>query len=169
MIAGLLLVTLLAPGQHPPMPPGMTHDEHQAQMKKDAELKKRGDLAMGFDESATTHHFRLTPTGGAIDVSVKDAKDEANRAQIRSHPREIAGEFSVGDFQKPFATHAETPAGVDVMRQLRGDITYAFEESASGGRVRITTVSPVALAAVHDFLRYQIREHATGDALTVQR
>ena len=28
--------------QHPAMPPGMTHEEHLAQMQKDTELKKRG-------------------------------------------------------------------------------------------------------------------------------
>ena len=169
MLTTLLLITLAAAGQHPAMPPGMTHEEHQAQMKKDAELKARGEAAMGFDQDATTHHFRLTAKGGAIDVSVNDAKDEANRTQIRAHLKEIAAQFSAGDFGKPVATHAETPPGADVMRKLHADITYAFEESAAGGRVRISTGNPKALAAVHDFLRYQIREHATGDPLTVQR
>lgn len=160
---------LTAAGQHPAMPAGMTHEEHQAQMKKDAELRARGEAAMGFDQSATTHHFRLTAEGGAIEVSVNDAKDEANRTAIRAHLREIAAQFSSGDFGKPVMTHAETPAGADAMRQLRADITYTFEESAAGGRVRISTRNATALAAVHDFLRYQIREHATGDPLTVQR
>ena len=159
----------LASAQHPAMPAGMTHEQHQAQMKKDAELKARGETAMGFDQNATTHHFRLTANGGAIDVSVNDVKDEANRSQVRVHMKEIAAQFSAGDFGKPVATHAETPPGADVMRQLRADITYTFEESAAGGRVRISTANPNALAAVHDFLRYQIREHATGDPLTVQR
>jgi hypothetical protein len=169
MITTLLLIALAAAGQHPAMPPGMTHEEHQAQMKKDAELKARGETAMGFDQSATTHHFRLTANGGAIDVSVNDAKDEVTRTAIRAHLKEIATQFSAGNFGKPVATHAETPPGVDIMRQLRADITYSFEESATGGRVRISTGNPTALAAVHDFLRYQIGEHATGDPLTVQR
>jgi hypothetical protein len=30
--------------------------------------------------------------------------------------------------------------------------------------VRITTVNPDALAAVHEFLRFQISDHATGDS-----
>lgn len=29
--------------------------------------------------------------------------------------------------------------------------------------VRITSSGPAAVKAVHDFLRYQIKEHATGD------
>src|SRR5262249_49884170 len=31
--------------------------------------------AMGFDQNRTTHHFRLTPKGGRIEVHVKRASD----------------------------------------------------------------------------------------------
>src|SRR5690349_13469364 len=58
--------------QDPPhaMPPGMTHEEHLKQLQKDADLKKRGAAAMGFDQETTAHHFLLLPDGGAIEVSV---------------------------------------------------------------------------------------------------
>jgi hypothetical protein len=41
----------------------------------------------------------------------------------------------------------------------------------AGGRVRvrITTSDPKARAAVHLFLRYLIKEHRTGEALTVAK
>jgi hypothetical protein len=153
--------------QHPAMPAGMTHEEHLAQMKKDAELKARGARAMGFDQDAVTHHFRLTREGGAIEVSVKDAADAAGRSQVRAHLKEITEQFAAGDFEKPFMTHAEIPPGAEAMQRLRTAIAYAYEDAADGGRLRITTRDPDALAAVHEFLRYQIREHATGDPLTV--
>jgi hypothetical protein len=38
-----------------------------------------------------------------------------------------------------------------------------------GGHIRIATESPEALAAVHDFLRFQIKDHQTGDPLTVSK
>ena len=38
------------PQDHPSMPPGMSHEEHMKQMSKDAEMKRRGDAAMGFDQ-----------------------------------------------------------------------------------------------------------------------
>ena len=47
--------------QHPTMPAGMSHEEHLEQMAKDAELKKRGTLAMGFDQDKTAHHSRPPP------------------------------------------------------------------------------------------------------------
>ena len=146
------------------MPADMTHAQHLAQMKDD-ELKRRGALAMGFDQDKTSHHFLLAADGGSIDVRVNDAADEQNLNAIRVHLKEIAAEFSRGVFDKPFATHNEAPPGVSTMRKRRTRITFQFEETASGGRVRISTRDAQAKAAVHAFLRYQIREHTTGDPM----
>jgi hypothetical protein len=169
-VAALVLATSLAAApatQHPAMPPGVTHEEHLAQMRKDAELKKRGAAAMGFDQDKTSHHFRLTVTGGTIEVSVNDPSDETSRKQIRAHLKGIAAEFESGSFAKPFATHREEPPGSRVMEQRKNTITYGYEDTTGGGRVQIKTTDERTKSAVHEFLRYQIREHATGDPLTV--
>ena len=171
LVTATLLVALTgspAAAQHPAMPAAMSHEQHLAQMKKDAELKDRGAKAMGFDQDTTTHHFRLTKTGGEIEVSVNDRADIAGRDLIRTHLKAIAGEFAKGDFEKPLMTHAEMPPGADVMKQLAGRIRYAFRSTAKGGMVRIETDDAAGRRAVHEFLQYQIREHATGDPLTVR-
>ena len=148
------------------MPPGMSHEDHLKQIQKDAELKKRGAAAMGFDQDRTAHHFLLAPDGGTIDVAVKEPSDEMNRKEIRAHLKEIARDFTRGDFAKPFATHGETPPGVEAMRDLQRVIHYRYEQTPLGGRVRISSSDPAARTAIHEFLSYQIREHATGDSLT---
>jgi len=130
-------------------------------------MKQHGQMAMGFDQDKATHHFTLTPTGGAIAVATNDASDQTTRDQIRAHLQEIAQAFAAGDFEKPLMTHGEVPPGVSGMQRHKGDITYAFEGNERGGRVQITTSNADALNAIHDFLRYQIREHGTGDPLTV--
>ena len=161
----LLLLAALA-AQHATMPPGMTHEDHLAQMQKDEELRRRGAAAMGFDQARTTHHFLLTADGGAIDVSVNDASDATNRDAIRSHLKEIAVAFAHGDFAKPFATHGEVPPGVKTMRRRLPAITFRYEDTVGGGRVLILTADRKVKAAVQEFLRYQIREHSTGDPLS---
>src|SRR3954468_8365626 len=108
----LVAATLVFSAQHPAMPKGMTHEEHLKQMEKDEALKKRGADAMGFDQDASTHHFRLSPTGGSIEIAVRDRTDAKTIAAIRSHLQSIASEFARGQFDKPFQTHAEVPAGV---------------------------------------------------------
>jgi len=168
-LASLPLASVFAAQQHPAMPAGMTHEEHMAQMKKDAEMKQHGQMAMGFDQDKARHHFTLTANGGTIGVSANDAADRATRDQIRSHLGEITHAFAQGDFEKPLMTHSEMPPGAATMQRLKMAITYAFEATERGGVVRIVTLNPDARDAIHDFLRYQIKEHATGDSLSVQK
>jgi len=162
LISVLAAALLLAP-QHPTMPKGMSHEEHLKQMEKDEALKKRGAEAMGFDQNATTHHFKLAPAGGSIEVTVNNEKDDDVVAAVRSHLRSIAADFARGEFDKPFQTHGEVPPGVPEMQKRRQKITYRYEDLAQGAAVRIETKDAPALEAIHAFLRYQITEHQTGD------
>jgi hypothetical protein len=131
-------------------------------------MEERGDKGMGFSQSKTTHHFLLKRDGGVIGVEANDAKDTENRDQIRMHLSHIAKAFAAGDFDIPMFVHDQTPPGVPVMKAKRDQIKYRFEETENGGRVVIVTGDPEALAALHDFLAFQIREHKTGDSLSVQ-
>jgi hypothetical protein len=138
------------------------HKEHMKEQHQ-ADVEKHGDEAMGFPHDATTHHFRLLPDGGAIEVTVNDAKDVADLAAIRMHLKHIVMMFSNGDFSIPMFVHGEVPPGTTEMRDRRADITYSFEELPTGGRVRIETANHDALNAIHDFLNFQITDHQTGD------
>ena len=132
------------------------------------EMNKRGDRVMGFDHDKTTHHFRLLPDGGVIEVEANDAKDTASRDQIRMHLRHIATMFANGNFEAPMLIHSQPPPGVPVMKSLRAEIKYQFEETVRGGLVRVTSSNTEGLAAVYEFLRFQIREHQTGDSGQVE-
>jgi hypothetical protein len=174
---GLLTITLVLTaslragisGQHSTMPPGMTHEEHLAQMQKETDLKQRGQAIMGFDQHTSTHHFILTAEGGRIEVAVNDRSNADEVARIRMHLGTIAGDFAEGNFGAPLATHGETPPGVATLRAKRRLIRYHYEDAPYGGRVVIVTADGKARSAVHTFLRYQIREHATGDPLTITK
>jgi hypothetical protein len=139
------------------------HQEHAQAGQHQADVEKHGDAAMGFPHDATTHHFRLFPDGGAIEVTVNDAKDVANVQAIRTHLTHIATMFSNGDFSIPMFVHSQIPPGVTEMKERRSEISYSFEQLPDGARVRISTTNHDALNAVHDFLRFQIEDHHTGD------
>ncbi|MGH7483994.1 MAG: hypothetical protein ACRD59_03470 [Candidatus Acidiferrales bacterium] len=137
------------------------HDAHSS-------MSERGEKGMGFSQSATTHHFLLRPDGGAIQVETNNPDDAANRDNIRMHLTHIAHAFASGDFDIPMFVHDTVPPGVPEMKKLEASIHYAFEETPSGGRVMITTADKDALAAVHQFLRFQIEAHKTGDPVDVR-
>jgi hypothetical protein len=127
------------------------------------EMMKRGEKGMGFSQQTTTHHFRLLADGGAIEIETNDPKDTKTRDQIRQHLSHVAEMFSDGNFEIPMFIHDKTPPGVPTMAELRNEIHYDFEPMDSGGKVRIRTGNARAVEALHEFLRFQIAEHQTGD------
>src|SRR6185437_660039 len=137
------------------------------QPKTDEQMNQRGDHIMGFDHTKTTHHFLLQAAGGSIEVTANSSDDVESSEQIRMHLRHIARMFAEGNFKAPMLIHDQTPPGVPVMQQLKSEIEYNFEEIDRGAAVRISTKNPTAFKAIHDFLRFQIKEHKTGDPLNV--
>jgi len=168
-----LAFTLLLATQDPATCP--MHAEHmkqKAQADGSAEHGKDVDHrhdAFGMAHTASTHSFRLFADGGAIELRANAADDTATLTAIRNHLREIVEEFNAADFKTPAFVHGYTPAGVETMARLRGDISYEYQQLPAGGRIRITTKSADALAAVHDFLRFQVTEHRTKNTGKVEK
>ncbi len=146
-----------------PMHTQQMTQQDQAARQHDHDLEHRGSQGMGFAQDKTTHHFLLSKNGGAIQVLANSADDTASIEQIRMHLRHISRAFQSGDFNIPMFVHDQTPPGVPVMTRLKAEIVYKYEEVAGGGRVVISSENPEAVSAVHEFLRFQIREHKTGD------
>jgi hypothetical protein len=145
------------------------HQEQGAADQHAAGVDMRGDHAMGFSHDATAHHFTLLPDGGIIEVDIKADRDDTSRDQIRAHLTHIAAMFSAGNFDVPMFIHDQVPPGVPVMKAKQTAISYLFQPTDRGGRVRIVTADPEALSAVHDFLAFQIQDHRTGDSTAVRQ
>jgi len=133
-----------------------------------AQMNERGEKGMGFSQTATTHHFLLSATGGIIQVEANDATDAISRNEIRIHLRHIAKAFQSGDFDIPMFVHDAVPPGVPEMKRLQKNIRCSFEESPNGGRVVISSANGDAVEAIHRFLRFQNEEHKTGDPTDVR-
>jgi hypothetical protein len=137
----------------------LSHDHDKAH----CDLIARGNKAMGFEAAKTTHHFRLSSEGGVIEVSANDAADTASRDEIQQHLKHIARKFKEGDFDIPMFVHNQVPPGAPAMKRFKDAITYEYAATEHGARVVISTTNPDALQAIHNFLRFQIQEHPTGD------
>jgi hypothetical protein len=133
-----------------------------------AQVDARGDKVMGFDHERTTHHFLLSAAGGSIEVTANRAEDKESRDAIRGHLAHIAKMFSEGDFEAPMLIHDRIPPGVDAMKRKKAGIQWKYEELENGGRIAATAKDPEALSAIHEFLRFQIADHHTGDPGTVK-
>jgi hypothetical protein len=127
------------------------------------QVDHRHDQATGVSHQASVHHFLLEKDGGSIRLEAKDAADTEARDRIREHLQVIARSFTAGDFNLPMSIHDQLPPGAREMARRKGAIRYSYAPSEKGGVVRISTDDARAKAAVHQFLRFQIREHGTND------
>jgi len=159
-----MLLLLLALTTDPATCP--MHAQHAQHAQSDVDT--RGDHVMGFSHEKTTHAFRLFDDGGAVEVRANDANDAESVAAIRAHLKDIAKEFAAGTFTKPEEIHARIPDGVPVMRALGEKVTYRYEELERGARIVMRTNDASGLEAVHQFLRFQIADHHTGDSGKVE-
>jgi hypothetical protein len=160
-LALLILTSTLTLQSQSADAPQQDHSKHQ-------QLEHRGNQGMGFDQQKTTHHFLLRKDGGAIQVTANSAGDKASVDEIQMHLHHISQAFRSGDFDIPMFVHDQTPPGVDTLKKLKDQIKYKYEPAENGGRVVISSANAEAVAAIHDFLKFQITEHKTGDALEVK-
>jgi hypothetical protein len=151
-LVSVVVLTMAAPGA------AQDHASHD-----------RAASVMGFDQSRTVHHFSLFKDGGAIEVAVRDSADATDRDAIRSHLQHISTLFATGNFEAPMLVHdSKNVPGTKMLAELKDRVRYVYVELPSGGRVNIVTSDPEALNAVHQFLKFQIADHKTGDSTAVQ-
>ena len=139
-----------------------------AQHDHDAVLNQRGDHEMGFSHETTTHHFELNQEGGLIEVRANDLKDSESRDQIRGHFHHIVQMFAAGNFKVPMLVHAQSVPGTAAMSQLKEQLHWELQDTPRGAKITITADNRAALTAVHEFLRFQIADHNTGDCTAVR-
>ena len=154
LVAGLAIA--VAAQDHASCPMAASHAGHD-------QVDHRHDQATGVAHEKAVHHFVLAKDGGSIRLEAIDADEVATRDRIREHLQVVARSFAAGDFSLPMAIHDQVPPGVEVMKKRRSAIRYSYDPTEKGGVVRISTRDAKALAAVHEFLRFQIRDHGTDD------
>ena len=102
-------------------------------------------------------------------VTVLSAAHGAASSTVRSHLGHISKMFADGNFNAPMLIHEQTPPGVPVIQKLKSEIKYQFEETERGASIHISIANSKALQAIYKFLRFQIKEHRTGDSLKVSQ
>lgn len=150
--AFVLLGACLAYGQQDHPNPKSEHQAH----------------VMGFSQEKTSHHFELNQEGGVIEVRTNDIKDSEIRDEIRQHFTHIVKMFAAGDFNDPMLVHEQNVPGTATMSRLKQDIHWEMEEIPRGARINVVADNKEALDAVHEFLRFQIADHHTGDCTAVR-
>jgi hypothetical protein len=129
-----------------------------------------------LDLTAATLHVYLSEDGGMIEVTVDNARsrsaapDETARLQtLQAGLATVAARFATGEFATPDLVQGDNVPGTAALKRVRDRIEFAYAETLDGGVVRIRTKFARARSAIHEFLRYLIVVHKTGDALEITR
>ena len=146
----------VAAQDHATCPMAASHAAHD-------QVDHRHDQATGVAHEKAVHHFLLAKDGGSIRLEATDPADVETRGRIRDHLQVVARAFAAGDFSLPRTIHDQVPPGAEVMKKRKSVIRYSYDPTEKGGVVRISTRDAKALEAVHEFLRFQIRDHGTDD------
>jgi hypothetical protein len=64
--------------------------------------------------------------------------------------------------------HSTTVPGTEPMTRLKDQLHWDLQETPRGARIVITADNKEALAAVHQFLGFQIEDHKTGDCTAIR-
>jgi hypothetical protein len=99
-------------------------------------------------EPRTSEHVFLEKNGGGVEVIVVDPSDTNAREEVQQDLRRAAAERN----------SLASPA----MQEHNGSITYRFEKTKRGARVRITTRNDDALRAIQEYLRGRMGEQESS-------
>lgn len=126
---------------------------------RQAEVAQRGADVMPFALEETTHEFRPSADGGVQTVLADDGADGKQVDLIRSHLREEAERFRLGDFSDPAAIHGQQMPGLEVLSDRAGEIDITYTDVPEGGRITYVTDDPTLVEALHHWFAAQLRDH----------
>jgi hypothetical protein len=128
-------------------------------VKRQAEVRSRGQEVMPFDLKRTTHVFASTTQGGVQSVLIKTAADRDQLPLIRLHLRKEQRLFSQGNFQDPMAIHGMQMPGIDALRRRSSEVTITYRSLPRGAQLRYTTRDPTLRIALHEWFAAQLMDH----------
>ena len=133
------------------------------------ELNSRFSKALGVEIDKVAQHYYLVKAGGVIELTAKDPNDTATVKAIQKYLDMQKDLFEKGKNESENEVHGKVPDGVLVLKKMRNDITFYTNKQDDGAVLRMFTTNAQAKEAVYEFIKFQIGEHNTGDALTADQ
>jgi hypothetical protein len=133
------------------------------------EVDSRFTKVLGTDVAKIAQHYYLVKNGGVIELTAKDPNDAATVKAIQKYLDTQKELYEKGKNESEAEVHGKVPDGLPGLRKLRNEITFYSGKTDDGGVLRMFTTNEQARQAVYDFIKFQIGEHQTGDALAADQ
>jgi hypothetical protein len=133
------------------------------------ELNSKFSKVLGTDIEKIDQHYYLVKNGGVIELAAKDPNDTATIKAIQKYLDTQKELFEKGKNDSEAEVHGKVPDGAPAIKKFRNEITFYTSKTENGGVLRMFTVNEQARQAVYEFIKFEIGEHRTGDALTADQ
>lgn len=133
------------------------------------ELNSRFSKTLGIDIDKVAQHYYLVRAGGVIELTAKDPNDTSTVKAIQKYLDMQKDLFEKGKNESENEVHGKVPDGAPVLKKMRNEITFYSGKTDEGGVLRMFTTNEQAKQAVYEFIKFEIGEHNTGDALTADQ
>lgn len=108
--------------------------------------------------------FTKTPHGGVQHVVAKSANNTKQIKLIQAHLRELADQFSNGDFSVPESIHGPDMPGLAQMKKAeKDDIHYEYKALENGAQIHYGTEFPPYVRALHEWFDVQASDHGNAE------
>ncbi len=141
----------------------------QAAQPSEIDVNARFSKAMGTDVNKVVQHYYLVKNGGVIEFTAKDPNDTVSIAAIQKYLDLQRDQLEKGKVDVDADVHGKIPDGLLVVKRMRGEITFYTVKSDNGAVLRMFSVNEQARQAIHEFMKFQITEHKTGDSPTTDQ
>jgi hypothetical protein len=131
-----------------------------AQHSRQANVHANAHEVMPFEIGKVEHVFRMSETGGAMRVVLRDAADTDQLDPIRTHLKEQAGRFAAGDFGAPSHLHGPAMPGLAELTAGAANVRVVYAELPDGAEIRFEASDIATITAIHRWFGAQLSEHA---------
>lgn len=134
-------------------------DNASPPQSRQAHIHHQGHSVMPFSLKRTLHVFRMTESGGSMQVVIRkpDAADQLSG--IQRHLLHMTARFSGGDFSVPASLHGESMPGLRELEAGAARMKVSYAPLPDGGEIRFEAEDIDMITAIHRWFGAQLSEH----------
>ena len=124
-------------------------------------VMEHGAQVMPFDQKQAMHMFLPSVTGGVVEIVVRDM-DATQISLVRSHLLQEAAMFTRGDYSDPAYIHGKAMPGLATLESAASRVSVRYFETPSGAAITLASGDQDMVAAIHQWLEAQQRDHSSN-------
>lgn len=135
------------------------HKKVEVNTTKLESVRAKGEKVMPFDLDSSKHFFIKNKEGGVEEIRAMKPEDSKEVRLIQEHLKEIANDFTRGDYSKVKSIHGYNMPGVKKLEEEYQKVKITYQETEFGAKLIFKSKDSLVLEAIHSWFDAQLAEH----------